>query len=190
MTVHSLAPGFIIVYYTSNGHPHKHIIPVRDPQPAGGGLWEVRRLDASFESVVTAMNTWATAIKPLFAAASNLAYWELWTKADEDADPIFRQTGALNVAGTSVLPLRPLDQIVFSYRTSEGGTGKLQFMEFAHNAGAKTTPVYSGVLLSVSNYLVGSTSIYVGRDGGYPIQVPAIFTKPNDFLRKKYVLNV
>lgn len=190
MTIHDISPGFIIVFYSSNGHSHKHIIPIKNPIDTGGGEYSVDTKAASGVDVDTAMGLWATAVKPLLFTGSTLLYWELWTKASPTADPIFRETGDLSVVGTNGAAAIAMSQFVASYRTALGGTGKFTLMETAMPLNVVTKPTYTGAFLTLYTYLTGSGSIYAGRDEGYPVSIPKMITKINDALRKKYLLNV
>lgn len=190
MTVHDLSPGFIIVFYNSNGHSHKHVIPISNPIDTGGGEYTVASKSGGAIDVDTAMAAWATACKPLFAAGSTLLYWELWTKAGVSGDPVFRETGDLSVVGTNGGAAVALSQVVASYRTSLGGIGKVEFLETAQAVNVVTKPVYAGGFGTWATYILGAGSIYAGRDEGFPVSIPKIVTKTNDALRKKYVLNV
>lgn len=190
MTVNSLAPGFVIVFYSSNGHNHKHTIPIRAPIDTGGGIYTVMQTNLAAVALTTAMATWATAIKPSFPATTTLQYWELWLKATPSADPIFAQTADLSVVGTNGTAVVAYSQMIASYRTKEGGTGKVQLQEMSTAVNQLFKPPYSGSMLTLVTYLLGTTNIYAGRDGGFPVSVPKVSTKTNDKLRDKFLMDV
>lgn len=189
MAINSLAPGFIIVYYVSNSHPHKHIIPIANPLDSGGGEWTIERQDGTDTDVDVAMLAWTDAVKAMFATTSTFQYWELWTKADENADPIFRETGDLAITGTTGAT-QANSQLSANYRTKTGGNGKVVLMETNQTIDVVSKPTYGSAKATLATYLLGVTNIYAGRDGGFIAAVPTIITKTNDKLRKKYLLNV
>lgn len=190
MTIHSISPGFIVVFYTSNGHNHKHIIPISAPVDTGGSVYTIATKSAGAVAVTAAMATWVAAVKVLFPASTTFLYWELWTKPTPESDPIFRQTGDLSVVGTNGGAVVPYSQIVYSYRTSLGGVGKMQFQEISLAANQVFKPTYASPHNGVVSYLTGSQSIYAGRDEGFPVSVPRALTKTNDQTRKKFLLDV
>lgn len=190
MAVHALDDGFVILFYNSNGHNHKHIIPIKNPIDSGGGVYTVDQASGSALSLITAMTTLVTAMKPLFPAAATFQYWELWVKPTPDADPVFKQTADLSIVGTNGAGAVPYGQVIYSYRTRAGGNGKVQFQESSLAANFALKPPYASPHTAVVTYLLGTGNIYAGRDGSFIASVPKVNTKTNDKLRKKFLLNV
>jgi len=190
MPIHALDDGFVILFYNSNGHNHKHIIPIKNPLDGGGGLYTVDQQSGTALALTTAMTTLVTALKPMMAPASTFQYWELWVKPTPGADPIFKQTADLSVVGTAAGAAVPYSQVVFSYRTKGGGNGKVQIMEHTMAINLALKPPYAAPYAAVQTYLLGTGNIYAGRDGTFIASVPKANTKTNDKLREKFLLDI
>lgn len=183
--IHSLYPGFVKLYYTVGTFEHTQTIPAK-PFLSVGGTWYVEaKGDATGILWTTALTAYITAIKPMFSTTTTFTYAELWTMDAVDADPLWRETSLLAVVGTSASAFVTAEQVVFSGRSTAGGTMKLYLMEATPTANQKLKPTYAAPFAAVDTYLRGSTSWLAARDGGWWGAVPQITTKTNDKLRKQ-----
>lgn len=190
MATNSLAPGFIKVFYESSLAPHVMTFGIRAPgYNAGTGQWEVKQKNETVVYWVTGLTTLINLVKAVVPATVTFQYAELWTQADENTAPVFVDTAQLTIVGTHASAVQPASQMVWSYRTGAGGTGKLTVLD--QSAASPNVrflgPNYGHALYkAVADHLVGTTSIVVGRDGDAPITVTKVITKTNDALRKRY----
>lgn len=189
MAENSLYPAFIKIYYESALMPHTMTFqvqasPTGDPitqRPflikANGGAADAGVLVAEF----------VNAIKVAAPATVTFQYWELWEIATDGGDPVFRFTDDLNVVGTSAVPIVPANQIVWSYRTQDGGKGSIYLMATGAGANAKYRgPAFgSATFKTLVDYLVSDACIVKGRDDSRPVVVVKVLTKTNDALRRK-----
>lgn len=188
MAQNSLYPGFIKLHHEATLSEHIYTLPVKPFQSVGGDWWLEESGIVQGEEWVAALTRYVTVAKAFLNTAHTFTYAELWTMASADADPIYRATAELTIAGTSATAYAVASQITFSYRTSEGGNGKLVLLDSVYVPNAKLRPPYTGVPLAFYNYLMSNNCCVYGRDGGYPIAMPKLLVKTNDVLRRKYNL--
>lgn len=185
----SLSPGFIRIFYTSNGHQHVQTLPVIPVAPAGAATMLT---DSS-----GAPQAWTAAIadivlfeKSFFKAPSSLDSAELWTQALPTAVPILQDSIGIGVAGTSGSPEIPYEQIRFSFRGSGGSKGVFLLLETKWPIDTKeSAPLYGGNVeqQAVESYLTGASCVIVTRAGEYMSSGIRSVTKINDALRKRYL---
>lgn len=198
MAINTLWPGFMKLYYTSNGHQHIQVLPMTQPvgTPSPGILPDFETADAlptthSFDIIV---DEYVDAILPLFNTTTNFSMAEYWWYPTTDSDPIFIYAYEVGVAGISATATFPYSQAVMTLRTKLGGLLKLYFMEVAVSSVNVRDPFpFAGVIYpAIYTHLTtpgASGRCIVGRDGGYVVSGINVNTKTNDALRKKYLLN-
>lgn len=191
MSDNDLAPGFIRLFYTSNNHRHEDVIPIRFSGTPTPGV-EPNILDNG-DNVVSASGgllVYVNTIKGFHHTSSSFTGWEIYSKG-VGADPTFVFGADLSVVGTSAVALVPFGQMVTTFRTNQGGVGKLYLMETPQAPNqriAARTTLAAPYGAFIAN-LLGATGIRIGRDGGKYVSGIYITTKVNDALRKRYVLN-
>lgn len=191
MAINDLAPGFIKLFYNSNGHNHVDTIPIRfSGTPIPGTMPNL--LDAG-DNVVTALvglTAYITALKPLLHTSAAYTGYEVYSKAI-GFDPLFVFGDDLNIPGTSAVAAVPDSEAVFTFRTAQGGVAKVYVMEgsSATNLRVAARTGAAGVVGTVTTFMLGSTNIRIGRDTAKIISGIYFTTKINDALRKKRVLD-
>lgn len=188
---HSLAPGWVNLFYNSNGHDHKQTIPVAvsgTPTPGTNMM-----LDPSVGSPIsdaTFVAALVAVLKPFFAAASHFDRFESWYKATADSDPIFIFGDAIDEDGTAAGAALPAGEGVLSWRCGDGSLLRMYLMEPAVTQDEKLSiPAQStGPVHNLDVYVRGNSSPIISRKNGDPIVGINWTTKRNDKLRKKYLL--
>lgn len=192
MATNSLYPSFIKLFYNSAGHPHVQTLPVKafsSLSPSGWGL-EKPISPAQYADWEDGVDAYVTVLKTWFPAASAVNSAELWTMADPTADPIYRATMYIGVAGTNATAALLYAQNTMTFRTDAGGIYKSVVLEMsATSVNTEVYPPFSGIQLAMSNFLTGVDSFVFGRDGGRIIAPIRSLAKTNDALRKKYLLD-
>lgn len=191
MGIHSLYPGFVKLSYTGNGHAHVMVQPVLPS--ISGATWALEKvLGGTYDPWTDAIDAFNVLFKACLNTSDGIVGAELWTLASESADPIFRESYASVVAGTSGTAALPMAQIEMPHRTADGGIYRLLMMEFAGSNSnfVDRPPIASNAFKAVSDFLIASTGYVFGRDGSAPVFCTGQFGKINDALRKKYLLNV
>lgn len=182
---HSLYPGFIKLYYTVSTFEHVMTIPVRPFVNSFGFWWVEMKGTAGGILWTSGLTALVDAIKIHYHTSTTFTYAELWTMDSVEADPLYRETYLLGVAGTSVTANVLMSQTVFSGRSSAGGVAKLYLMESINAVNQKLKPAYAAGFATTVSYLLGNSSILTARDGGTWSAVPQVTTKTNDKLRRQ-----
>lgn len=187
-----LTPSFIKLYYESVNAPHVMTIPVN--LVAGGvpgGSFELFTKGNTQVAWETALDTYVNLLKPMQATTTTFQYAELYSQGGVAVAPVFLSTHVLGIAGTGVAAVVPASQIVWSMRSDLGGKGFVYLMDgnLAVNLKLKAPTYNNASVLALVNYLIGSTSIVICRDNGYPVVVTKVLTKTNDALRRRYRIN-
>jgi hypothetical protein len=189
MARYSLYPGFIKIRYTGNGHVHYQTIPVRPFVAVGGGWWLEQKLGGAGDPWADSVNDYVLLLKPFLGPTDEIQVAHLWTMASEDAEPVFQEEHNIAVAGTAGGAGVAYGQVVFTMRTTLGGLARVYIMEGVNAVNAKLYPPFgAGPVKSISDFIKGDTSFFVGRDGAFLSSVVSYTSKTNDALRKKYLL--
>lgn len=196
--LNSLYPGFVRIEYVAGGHPHTQTLPVKPFQVVGGG-WGLEKpiAPAQYASWSDGITAWVTIVRTLFHTSTNFVTASLWTLAAPESDPQFRDEVSLGIAGMSSSTTSANSQLSVGFRTDAGGILKLMFMESAVTVNQVGVPAaYTGLaapgaasMVAIAAFLKGNENCFYGRDGGRPIASLRAFTKTNDALRKKFVLD-
>lgn len=192
MAQNSLYPGFVKIKYSSNGHIHHQVLPVKADTHAPGEEPEfLLRDNANVVLMSTAVDAYIALIDNAFNTTDSFIVAEYWNIASVDADPVFEYAYEIGATGAAVAADIPNSQMCISLRTSAGGLLKLYLMETGFATNLKDDyPFSNSSVAAITAYLCAtSTGWVVGRDGTYPISPLRMLTKVNDALRKKYVLN-
>lgn len=188
MAQNSIAPGFIKLFYQSANASHTMVLPVRPYLTIGAEWWLNPKNQTPGNIWTSGITTFVNLLRGLMHTSATFQYAELWTVSAPGADPVFRETAQLAIAGTNAAASQVASQILFSFRTAEGGVGRIVLLDgvFAPNNRYLAPNYGNAAILAIVNQLVSNTSVNVGRDDGYIIAVPKVLTKTNDALRRKY----
>jgi hypothetical protein len=153
---------------------------------------EVVTKASSFIPISTGINAYVNVLKALLPAAGGFSSYDVFWLATPTASPLWVFGGEVTSgAGTFAEAAIVASQISISFRTERGGRFHVQLME----TGAYLNTVLEGVALTgnptfgpLCTYLVGNTSIVVGRDGGSLSSAIRSMTKTNDKLRRAYLV--
>jgi len=189
MPNNSLAPSFIKLFYTSNGHEHIMTIPVL-AYLGIGDIWFLQEKASSVGRAWTvSFPEFITAMRPAFPPSDTFVSAELWTMASPTADPIFREAQALGTLGTGSGTDLANGQASMTYRSSTGGLYRLILLEGLFPVNLKDAPPFVAPFLAIDTYVRATTSVIFARDGGNLIAAIRLLTKTNDTLRKKFLLD-
>jgi hypothetical protein len=189
MAINSLYPGFVKIFYNSNGHEHVQTVPVQPYIGVGGGWWLTRKDGTPGAVWTTQIATYAALLRPYIHTTGAINRAELWTMASPTADPIYQDSVTLTLAGTNATVATPYLQRSVTYRSQTGGLYRFILMETSEGRDLEAYPPFSGIDLATANYLVSGPSVVCARDGGFLVVPIRLLTKTNDQLRKKYLLD-
>lgn len=130
-------------------------------------------------------------LRRLLAPSDNIERVELWYYPPQSNNGLFLTSISFNTAGntTDVSTPVPANQLTMTFRTSEGGIMRVQFMEIASdNTTTRYTYVSAPDRIKVwINTVLDPTYPYVGKDGGRPIAfLRASMTQNEKLYRKVY----
>lgn len=192
MAANSLFPGFVKIFYTTNGHQHIMTQPV-DPYVGVGGAFGLNTGNPGpgYFPWTAGIDAFVAVLRPLIHSSSSINRAELWTLAAPGADPIYQDTHEIELAGTSATVPQPNSQLVVSFRTTTGGLLRVYVMEGSNTVNQELFPPVWGntIIANFVNYIASNTGYLKGRDGGQPKVGIRLLTKTNDALRKKYLLD-
>lgn len=189
MARNSLSPGFLKIFYTSNGHPHVQTLPVNPVAPAGAATNLLDKSGAS-QLWTSAVADLVLIMKAVLHTTDSIDTAEIWTQASPTAVPIFQASSAIGVNGTSASVDQPFSQLRFSFRTSLGGRGVYTVLEGVTAPDQKfPAPLYGAVaaFAAIDAYLTGVNSVVWGRDNAYLSAGIRAVSKTNDTLRKAFL---
>lgn len=191
MAINSLAPGYVKLFYTSNGHTHVQVVPVQVYQAVGGAWFLSMKGDSIGNDWVTVFTAYVTAFRAAIPNGATVNFAELWTMDSPTADPIFRASTNIALAGLGGATAAIANsQVTIAYRSENGGLYKWVSVE--NNIAVNTIiqpPFTATQLASLHTYLIGATSCVSARDGGFLIAALRAISKTNDKLRKKFLLD-
>lgn len=187
MAINCLAPGFIKLTYTSNGHQHLQVVGISPQNTTGSILNNAGGSTVAFDA---AIDVFVAKFAALFDTSSHYDGAELYTQADCDSAPILRFVYDLGgpVAGTGPGTAKPMQQNVLTFKTSLSGRFKLQFMESSISANDQDTPLSAfsaDGIAALRDYVLSSANVLFARDNSFPAFGLNRVTKTNDKLRKK-----
>lgn len=183
--------GFIRLFYIVG--TNQHVARFRTyitGYDSGTGKANLQQRDGNSVVAETAVTALVTALKAVMNTTTTFQYYELWGYPESVNDAVFAEQFDLNIAGTSASAVVAGSQIVFSYRSSLGGNGKLYLMDGTLSPNQLQRPPNFGTAQNkaIADYLLGSTCVVRARDNGFANAVTKMVTKTNDALRKRYRL--
>lgn len=188
MATNCLAPGYIKLFYSSNGHDHVQTIPVKPASVVAN--FHVLTKDGTNIDMAAAMTAFYAVWSPFFTADDALTGFEQFTQANCASAPVFQGNGELvGLVGTGDPPNVQWAQADFTFKSTLGGRGLFKLLEGKTVLDTKAAlGTFTGdAIADMRDYLTGDASWFLCRDGGY-LGVPLNYvTKVNDALRKKFL---
>lgn len=185
MAGNSIYPGFIKLFYTSNGHIHTQLLPVYPVNV--GGSWMIQTKGITEPSFHSAVDSYVQRFKALFHTTDSIDYAELWTLDSPDANPVFQEAYQVGEAGTNNGADVPNSETVYTFRCTDGSLLKTYAMETANlYTYFDRSPLASGSNKDFADWMVSDDGWVQSRAGGRPVTVITARGKINDVLRKKY----
>lgn len=184
-------PYEVRMFYTVNTIQHVQRLNVRvDGTPAPGTAMadiDFLRRDNLTYTATDEIEDWADLIKPLLSSASStIDFAELWKYEPGTFNAEFISTHPLAVAGTNASAYNPAGQIIFTFRTLEGGLMKISVMETTFLKGLPLAyPAMSAAAQAVADAVQLGTSPWLARDTSYPFSFIKLFPGENEATFKK-----
>lgn len=191
MTQHPLAPSWIKLLYTSNGHSHKALLPCGYSAVPTPGVEPdiINRIGGSL-TATAAVTAYVAKIKPFFNTADQFNSFECYHQASPTAPPLFIFAGTLGIAGTSASADITASEFVFTFKTAAPGGLKLYLMETVVSLNFQIDAPYTGSAneSALNTYVLSNDNWITGRNNLMPLVGIRATSKMNDHLRRLYVL--
>lgn len=190
MTQYSLSPAFIKLTYTYSTRVHVATLPVIPEGAIEVGTEPDVKLNLGGNlGFSEAIDNYADAIAPFINNGEAIAGASFWSQPTPEDDPIWVYEVTLGVAGTNASAVTPHMQRLFTWRTSLGNLMKTVLMDVPGTVNVRGTPPYGGINATFATWFLGANNFVVGRDGGIPVAAIKYYTKTNDALRRKYIVD-
>lgn len=110
---------------------------------------------------------------------------EVWQFTPGTFDAQFVTSQALALTGANAAATQDASQVIWTFRTQEGGIMKVSLMDTNQAQGASQFGPFTGAFLALQNALMGDTLPWLGRDTSYPISIVGYHPGQNEALFKK-----
>lgn len=133
------------------------------------------------------MLAWMTLCKPLFDdTLASFTGGELWKYTAGTNDAIFISSRDEAVVGTDAGNVNTASQGVLTFRTTNGGILRLDFMDInIIEAVSDFPPFVNATVTAIANFVTGATNWLYARDNSYPASARGWFAGKNEALFKK-----
>lgn len=135
----------------------------------------------------TAIASWVTLMKPFLTDDDGeFINAELWKFEDASNDASFVSVTALGVAGTGTGTTIPASQLIWTARTANGGTLRIELLDGQIAPGVPDfAPFTLATNQAIDAALVGSDNWIYGRDNSYPVAMNGFFPGQSEYWFKQ-----
>jgi len=139
----------------------------------------------------TALEAFVDLLKPLYPSTNAVfQYAELYQYEPESFESAFLLTHDLSVAGTAGGSYSPASQVIFVFRTDEGGVMRLSPMNSVKAPGQLVQYSALGVPeKAIVDFIISDNNWILGRDTSYPRTFKSMYPGQNEALWKKIYRN-
>lgn len=160
----------VVTTYGTKHHSCRMNVDV-DTDPGPGSAFADYDLKSRAGLYYTA-ESWTDAfvdlMKVLYKADSTIIAAELWKYATGSYNAAFQSAYSIGVAGTNVGTTQSFVQNILTFRSQNGGSARLNFMETCLGAGATDPyPTASTPINDIFDLVTALQSPVIARDGGY-----------------------
>ena len=134
----------------------------------------------------TYVDAWVALLQPFFHTSATITLAELWQYTPLSFEASYVSTYDISTAGTSTAAPEPAGQLIWSFRTIEGGTMKISLMEASRPAGVSRQ--YALMITeeqALSDFITGVGNGFLARDTSFPFAVVAIHPGRNEAVFRK-----
>lgn len=190
MTINSLAPAFVKLFYNRTGLIKQHVMtfsvhPTSSLVVSGNGSLD--KSGGGADSFTNHIDALILLLKVITSHNMTFTHAELWSQPLVTDDPVFIYDYSLGVAGTDSAAHVVAEQLVITYRSTNGGLWRFYQMEGTAAVDIVAFPPFSTAYANLSNYFLGADNFIRARDNGSPSSVISLKTKTNDALRRALI---
>ena len=189
MTVNSLAPAYVVIDYHSPYGAHKMTLPTTEyafGSPSGSFVqWSGGTILSD-----TMIDDLVTLLLPFFPSTVSFDTFQIFSKADADADSILEESGVIvgGVGSNSSPGWAKATEAVLTMKSTTNGVYRLSLLDCATgNSFDKLTFVSLPTeMVDLVAYFVGGDHGWSARDNGQPVTFLQLTRTLNKALRRKY----
>jgi hypothetical protein len=145
--------------------------------------------DDTTDPFSTVVDYYGDAMAPFIHENESITTASIWSQPTPEDDPVWVYETTLAINGTNATAVTPHMQRLFTWRTSLGGLMKTVMMDVPGTVNVRGTPPYGGINATFATFFLGDANFVIGRDGGKPVAAIKYYTKTNDALRRKYIVD-
>ena len=188
MATASLAPAYVVLRYETPYSVHTQTIPTLAYSNSGftdPGSFETH--NAGSVNGDTMVEALVDALAGAYDSTTSYLDYQIYTKADQAAEPIFRYGKTYNVAGTATLTgVDRAVQQTFVFRTSNNGFAKLVLLDRKTNNAFGKFVTLSTEEQALVDEFVDADKGWSARDNGQPALFIGNSITMNSRLERKY----
>lgn len=184
----SLSEGFIRVTYVNIGGIHHQTIPVNyDGTPSPGVMPNVTLKNTTTLAADAALDDWLDVFQGVFSSSTIFGLSEAYAVDADDEEAHYLFAWDANHVGAATESDLPFNGLCQTFRTKIGGILRVTAMSCVIVSEIKNFPPYEALTAgrAISDYIVGATSMFIGRDNNYAVAPISSTSKVYDVLRKR-----
>jgi len=178
-------------FYTVDSRVHqlRHSLQLNDTPSVGDAFSTIIPIERDGDAV-TSLNThvdnFVAVFLPFLSSADGAVNRvELWKYTPSSFDAMYVSVYDISLAGTNVAATIPASQVIWTFRTQEGGILKITILDTTVGAGISLVPPLPTVAQNIADYINNNNSIVLGRDTSYPFSVVGYYRGQNERLFKR-----
>jgi hypothetical protein len=146
----------------------------------------LQRNGSAVTTLDTHVDNFVTVAKPFINTGQDFDFAELWKYTPDTFEADFISSYTLGVAGTSGSATKNASQLIWTFRTQEGGSMRVVLMDTTYDQaitvpyGSMDTPTKA-----LADDITAGTNVWLARDTSYPFNSIAMFPGSNEALFKK-----
>lgn len=168
-------------------HIARYWIKVRAATAPGDGFDTVD-VDLKGGAVTTldlALTTFLAALLPRHSTVTEFSRAELWAADAGTDDFVFWAIEAIGDTGTVASTAVVAQQETFTFRSSDGRSGRVQVMEGMAGGNGRNAYPYTGSALTLADYVTGASSVITTRSSAFFIASINLLEGQNEELFEK-----
>lgn len=183
-------PWGLDIHYNSMGFPHRQQLNLRvdgipDPGDDMSTILFLRR-DNTTTPAVSAITAWINLLQPFYnTTTGDFVRADLWKYEPSSYAKTFVTSHTIGLPGTSATAGVQAAEVYITFRTQAGGILKLALEEPSIAPGIATTPPYTGIYLTLTNFILSPANWIYARDNSYPIANSKVLPGQNEAVFKK-----
>lgn len=191
MALNYPGPYQVRIFYTVSSRVHVCALNVQMSVEGVAGdpfsdFIPLQRNGSAVTTLDTHVDNFVTVAKVFLNSGQSFNYAELWKYTPDSFEADFISSYTIGVAGTAGAATKSASQMIWTFRTQEGGSMRVVLMDTVTDAGV-TVP-YGSMdtnTKALADAITGGTNVWIARDTSYPFNAISMFPGQNEALFKK-----